>query len=375
ASAEWTPKYAYGEALDAAIEFNGNWVRPTGQQRFTIETEAEPYVAIVAKDGTLTIQKGMATPLTLDTGVTQVSMIRGYKSQEYLTQDQGLIVAYIKVNKAYYRSYAYSEALGAMYWYPAELLHADNFDFVHVHRLNDYRVGFALSSSIVNYWLTTTRTYVAQACPPESINYEVDQIWSFTAINVPANTNRTVTILEQEEPSNIFILTFPFTILSMFAYTELLDAFHITADNSNDAYVTNCNIADKLMTLTLSDALYGTVNITLPDFIGMATPYGNVAPASKVITTAIPNFIDHTYLSYTLSDITAVIVPRPITTKKYTLGLKDSITYTVSDILAAIQIKPILTEKYTLGNPDSVTYTVSDITVAMTLRNASLQPI
>ena len=166
----WTGVYTAGEALDAAIEFDGKWVLRANSVTYTLETEDQPWYFWIIPDGTLLAQHGEdeSTRLTLDTGVSKVSACRGYSSNFYPEQDQGLVVAYIKDGKPWYIQYVYDTQLEAKRWLLPELLMADEeVEDFRVHRLNDYRLGFELTTAERNIWAYTGRTYVAQAVPKE----------------------------------------------------------------------------------------------------------------------------------------------------------------------------------------------------------------
>ena len=163
------PVRSLGKAKDGAIEFDGNWVLRANSQKFTLETEDQPWYFWVDMDNKLIAQDGEdeTTRVILDTGVTQVNACKGYSSMFYPEQDQGLVAAYIKSGKPYYIQYIYDVTLGAKRWLQPELLINEHVLDLRVHRLNDYRLGFELTTPIRNLWLYTSRTYVAQAVPKE----------------------------------------------------------------------------------------------------------------------------------------------------------------------------------------------------------------
>lgn len=170
----WEPIYSLEEGIDAAIEFNGYWFRRTGEDFYTIYCQEIPWIFLVTPTGTLYGQIGDEedTRIILSEGVSQVTAIRGYKSEIYIAQDQGLIVAYIKAGQAYYRSYCI-QSNGTYIWEIERSIPQLGNDLVkvHVHRLNDYRVGFVGTTSTgQNKWIYTTRTYVTSAMPPENFN-------------------------------------------------------------------------------------------------------------------------------------------------------------------------------------------------------------
>lgn len=182
---EWEGVYTPGKAKDAAIEFDGKWVLRADSIKFTLETEDQPWFFWVDEDGNLIAQDGVdeETRITLDTGVSEVNACKGYSSNFYLEQDQGLVVAYIKSGKPYYRQYVYDTTLGAKRWLEAELLMDETVTDLRIHRLNDYRLGFELTTANRNIWMYTTRTYVAQAVPKESADIRLSDKTMFLYAN------------------------------------------------------------------------------------------------------------------------------------------------------------------------------------------------
>lgn len=172
ANEAWEAVYTLGPGVVAALEFDGNWNRRTGKAFFTLECEETPWVFWTDITGTLFAQRGavVSTKITLATGVSFVRAVRGYKSTLYVAQDQGLVVVYLKSGSAYYRSYC-RQADGAFLWEEERSLAqlGSNLTSVHVHRLNDYRLGFVGSSPTANKWLITSRTYVGASVAPESV--------------------------------------------------------------------------------------------------------------------------------------------------------------------------------------------------------------
>ena len=170
ANPKWEGVYTPGKALDAAIEFDGKWVLRANSYQYTLETEDQPWDFWIDTENQLIAQHGEVedTRVILDTDVTSVSACRGYSSNLYLEQDQGLVVAYIKGGKPYYIQYVYDTGLEDKRWLRPELLMNEEVEDFRVHRLNDYRLGFELTTAARNIWIYTTRTYVAQAVPKES---------------------------------------------------------------------------------------------------------------------------------------------------------------------------------------------------------------
>jgi len=163
-----------GEASAAAVEFDGTWVLRESATQYTLETEEDPWYFWVNKYYELVACHGLPSELnpaiTLASSVADcVKACKGYASTRYLEQDQGLIVAYLKYDGyAYYRQYAYDINSGSKLWLAENKLPfgTEKFDFVNVHRLNDYRIAFELSGAR-NIWAISGRTYVGQSAYPE----------------------------------------------------------------------------------------------------------------------------------------------------------------------------------------------------------------
>ena len=116
-----------------------------------------------------------STRIKLADGAKAISAVRGFKSQLYPEQDQGLIVAYIRNGSVFYRSYC-RQLDGSYNWeYERAVpqLGSDNVN-IHVHRLNDYRVGFVASGPSGHTWAISDRTYVGAAFPAEQVRVNVE---------------------------------------------------------------------------------------------------------------------------------------------------------------------------------------------------------
>lgn len=166
-------RYSLGRGKAAAIEFNGYWTQPDDADRFTIITEEDPYLFWIDATDTLWVQYGSDTNtmLQLDEGVSQVKACRGFKSEKYLLQDQGLVVAYLKNGKAYYRQYIYDATISIYRWVDAIEVDPSVSDIQHISigRLNDYRMQISLATSAEVRSYITDRTYVNQAAMPERV--------------------------------------------------------------------------------------------------------------------------------------------------------------------------------------------------------------
>lgn len=168
----WTPVLSLGSGIAAAIEFDGYWNFRVGTKQYTIETEEEPWYFWVDSDGILWGRYGTNedTLIQMDTGVSLVHACRGYKSEMYLDQDQGLVVVYLKDGYIWYRQYIWDNYNHYKRWTePEDLLSSERWDDVRITRLNDYRLAIEASNQTHNVWFYTSRTYVGNAAPTEYV--------------------------------------------------------------------------------------------------------------------------------------------------------------------------------------------------------------
>ena len=169
ASAAWTAMYSFSDYRQLAMEFNGAWTKIPKQTAYTIITEEEPYIFGIdfAKNLYVWIGNNVDNRIVLDINVDVVHALRGYSSTVYPEQDQGLICAYLKEGKIWYRSFSYFN--GGYTWSRATELCSEDTSILDfsIHRLNDYRVGIAYTTNIKNYWAISDRIYVNQAVPSE----------------------------------------------------------------------------------------------------------------------------------------------------------------------------------------------------------------
>jgi hypothetical protein len=171
--AKWQDAFTVGTGQCVAIEFDGHWLMDSNQ-RYNLVTEDVPYIFWTDSNNILWCQKWNddTTKLQLATDVVDVSAIRGWKNIYVSSDDQGLIVAYIKIDgQVYYRNYCLQPLEQPAIWETekaiAEIpIPAEN---ISLFRTNDYRTGFIASSNGQIYWVLTDRNWARMAVPTESI--------------------------------------------------------------------------------------------------------------------------------------------------------------------------------------------------------------
>ena len=276
ARAGWEGVIALGKAVDAAIEFDGEWVCRTDAEQYTLQTEDQPWYFYITEEGELYARHGEdeESITLLDTDVTHVSVCRGYSSMLYPDQDQGLVCAYIKDHEVCYRTYVYDPLLDTKKWLSAVCLDdSESWDSVHVTRLNDYRLSFTLSNDERNLWLITERTYVGQSAYPELATFFTRPGWlGVSVVTEDIVYDGEARAFEIEgEPQTDFIVDFPHDV-------KLWKNYHsgdpIVAVNGE-------TLAENRYTVTTDDKVL---------LLKLKTAVGPQRNANSVITLTMPGF-------------------------------------------------------------------------------------
>lgn len=158
-------------ATAVAIEFDGYWNRDYATRRFNFVTEEYPWLFYV-QGGTLFAKYWEDAEITLATDVVKVCAIRGWlPANGDQSNDQGLIVAYIKTDGlVYYRSYCIQVGGGKLWEVErnvVEILTACTD--LALFRTNDFRIGFLVTIGGVVYWLLTERNYAGMSVWPDML--------------------------------------------------------------------------------------------------------------------------------------------------------------------------------------------------------------
>lgn len=174
----WIAEATLGEAIDAAIEFDGYWI--TNQYPFTFNTDNDPWIGWVTPTGSLNVRRLYAheDSRVLATDVSKVAMVRGWKNSIDIGQDHGMIVLYIKNGVPYYRTYA-EQTTGSMAWEDERPLAIFSGTAVDINgfRTNDYRVGInILDSTGTTHSFITHRNWGGMASPVERIATSITDI-------------------------------------------------------------------------------------------------------------------------------------------------------------------------------------------------------
>jgi len=179
----WTDRLTVAlSATSVAIEFDGYWDRDYATRRFNFVTEEYPWLFYV-QGGTLYAKYWEDAEITLATDVVKVCAIRGWlPANGDQSNDQGLIVAYIKTDGlVYYRSYCIQVGGGKLWEVERNVAQivAATTDLA-LFRTNDFRVGFVVTISGTMYWLLTERNYAGMSVWPEtlaaSVSAEIEMI-------------------------------------------------------------------------------------------------------------------------------------------------------------------------------------------------------
>ena len=252
------PVSSLGKALDAAIEFDGSWVLRTGAEKFTIETDDQPWIFWISDEITRTLyaQKGddETTRFVVAEGVKSVHACKGYSSEMYPEQDQGLVLLYVKTNgSVFYRQYTLNTEIKTKIWSnETEIGKGTEWLEANVHRLNDYRLSFELTSASENLWMITERLYVGQSVYPENANFNNDNkigISMFRNDDAIDFTGKAVLFDDPVAPEKVFRIRYPYDIKAFdFSYKSAVTVTLNDKKLSGNSYTLSFDGTDLVIT-------------------------------------------------------------------------------------------------------------------------------
>lgn len=181
----WQPQFSLGLGSAVAIAFDGEW--ELYRKVWRLRTHEVPWIFWVNNLGELYAQlwNDEDTRVQLASGVDGskgVKAIRGWDNINITAQDQGIVVAYIKAGRPYYRTYAYQINETRVWEIERELTgFVGTAVSTGLFLTNDYRLGILVESvSGIITWMVTGRNWAGLALIPDHItvnaNVEVDFI-------------------------------------------------------------------------------------------------------------------------------------------------------------------------------------------------------
>lgn len=175
----WIDEFTAATGVSAvAIEFDGYWYRDPGLVRFNFVTEDYPWLFYV-QGGTLMARYWQDAAFVLSTDVVKVASIRGWiPANGVSTNDQGLIVAYIKTDgNMYYRSYCLQPGLNKLWELERQVTaFTGSISNLALFRTNDYRVGFMAEIAGDIWWTVTNRNYANMAIEPHFVSAGITDV-------------------------------------------------------------------------------------------------------------------------------------------------------------------------------------------------------
>ena len=168
----WETIEILGEAIECAIEFDGDWTKIVGQYRF--ETEEKPWAFWIDNNNILWGQHLLdsSTKIELSNEVVKLTAVKGYRNIIFPDKDQGLVVMYIKEDGlVYYRSRIFTSE--GIYVWDNEILVTEFTKIataIRSFRTNDYRIGFIIEDTDgISTMLLTDRNWAGIAIGSEKI--------------------------------------------------------------------------------------------------------------------------------------------------------------------------------------------------------------
>lgn len=259
----WEPLYEVGPAKTAAIEFDGIFSLVNGTKT-TLYTDDLPYLFWTDLSDTLWTQYGDddTSREKLADNVISISACRAWNSIEFPEIDDGLIVAYIKTDGSVAYRTRVGKALGFAYWDPEEVIEEAGVGntAVHVHRLNDYRVGFSVAGC--NKQFISTRSLLGQGIKASYVEYKMKNRPVFSVEYTKVNTGvRALEVASTRRISeSLCEVTFNYDVVVQDEYAPNLTAtYYGNPVQVLRTYATN----GKLYIETAPRPLSGVIKVTI----------------------------------------------------------------------------------------------------------------
>jgi hypothetical protein len=372
--AAWLTEASIGDAIDAAMEFDGSWV--IDKNLFTFNTDEHPWIAWVAPDNTLYAKNlsSADTSRILSTDVLKVAMVKGWGVLP--GQDQGMVVGYVKTDgSVYYVSYSLllSGNKGWDYERPLSQFLGTALD-INMFKTNDFRVGFnVLDADGTTHTYLTTRNWAGMSGVNETFYFGIagitgniagiqelsylkqdSEAFTFSA-DLVTNHSLLTTYNSGETPVTLninalgfiynehtFVVAFnyPVTIIDINYTLRFLNAF-------NTLNVLSIEVIDKNIWITVSDTLdVESFTIKIPGGImyvsdGRARRYY----AGGTVTIYNTPFIEQEHtetLSFSISSITGTIGEiSELTYSSYDSESEILLAFSVNSITAALSVQEV----------------------------------
>lgn len=186
ADIKWQTQFEVGPGTSVAIAFDGEWLR--WRNKWNPITDKSPYLFWVDNDGTLWVQlwDDISSKYALDTNVSKVKALRGWKNVNYREIDQGIVCAYIKNDgSVWYCNYAWSNLISQYVW--SNPIEIEEFDILAVNInlfiTNDYRLGIVVEDvSGKIHWVITDRAWAGMAIAPDKFSVRAKASVKFVEI-------------------------------------------------------------------------------------------------------------------------------------------------------------------------------------------------
>lgn len=170
----WKHQFDVAQAKGVSICFDARW-HMNKYKRWGMATDEAPWIFWIGTDDKLYARIwDNVTPYMLDEDVVLIDTVRGWiPAQAGHTDDQGIIVAYIKTDgKVYYRNYCMQSDGETFIWESRKEiteLGTGNLG-IRLFRSNDFRVGFIAENPSGNLMALTKRNYAGMSIAPESLH-------------------------------------------------------------------------------------------------------------------------------------------------------------------------------------------------------------
>lgn len=252
----WKYQFDVEPAKAVSICFDGRWLL-NRYKRYGLKTDETPWIFWIGNDDKLYARIwDTGEIITLAENVVKIDTMRGWiPAQAGHTDDQGIIVGYIKTDgKVYYRNYC-MQSTGTILWElerEVTQFGVDNLG-IRLFRSNDFRIGFIAEKATGNMMALTNRNWAGMSIPAEKLTASVNCKIEFIPIEVSDTLIREK--LTADVMANI-------ELLYALQDNKFITAHNVADENNNFGFIIITELEHNLTNIDVLD-------FTLVDSIGV----------------------------------------------------------------------------------------------------------
>ena len=252
----WKYQFDVEPAKAVSICFDGRWLL-NRYKRYGLKTDETPWIFWIGNDDKLYARIwDTGEIITLAENVVKIDTMRGWiPAQAGHTDDQGIIVGYIKTDgKVYYRNYC-MQSTGTILWElerEVTQFGVDNLG-IRLFKSNDFRIGFIAEKTTGNMMALTNRNWAGMSIPAEKLTASVNCKIEFIPIEASDTLIREK--LTADVMANI-------ELLYALQDNQFITAYNVADENNNFGFIIITELEHNLTNIDVLDfVIIDSINV------------------------------------------------------------------------------------------------------------------